>query len=66
MRKDPYSITIPYGAKKAAEEAEKKIVDECKEAKPDMYKINKLREEQFMPGLFDDVYGNYTRFRTPW
>jgi hypothetical protein len=66
MRKDPYSTTIPYGAKKAAQDAEKKIVEECQAVRPDMYKINKLREMQYMPGLFDDVYSNYIRFRNPW
>ena len=66
MRKNPYSDKAPYEVRKAVEGINKEIEEELKEIRPDMYRINKLREEMYMPGLFSDVYGYYDRFRSPW
>lgn len=62
---NPYG-GIPYAAKKAVEEAGKKISEEMEKPNPDMYKINKINESRYMPGLFSDVFGYYDKFRNPW
>ena len=66
MRRDPYSNTIPYQARKAVEDINKKIGEEEKKPAPDAHKLNKMKEERYMPGLFADVMGYYDRFRSPW
>ena len=57
---------MPYAARKAVDDINKKIVEESGKAKPDAYKLNKMKEERYMPGLFSDVMGYYDRFRNPW
>ena len=66
MRRDPYSNTIPYQARKAVEDINKKIGEEEKKPAPDAHRLNKMKEERYMPGLFADVMGYYDRFRSPW
>jgi len=57
---------MPYAARKAVEDINKKIAEEAKKTKPDAHKLNKMKEERYMPGLFSDVMGYYDRFRNPW
>lgn len=57
---------MPYAARKAVEDINKKITEESEKMKPDAYRLNKMKEERYMPGLFSDVMGYYDRFRNPW
>ena len=57
---------MPYAARKAVEDINNKISEESGKPKPDAYKLNKMKEERYMPGLFSDVMGYYDRFRNPW
>lgn len=57
---------MPYAARKAVEDINKKITEESEKMKPDTYRLNKMKEERYMPGLFSDVMGYYDRFRNPW
>ena len=57
---------MPYAARKAVENVNKEISKEMKKEHPDVHRINKLKEERYMPGLFSDVMGYYDRFRNPW
>lgn len=52
--------------RKAVEDINEKISKEEENLNPDVYKLNKLKEERYMPGLFSDVMGYYDRFRNPW
>lgn len=66
MNKIPYSDKPSYSMRKAVEDINEKISKEEENLNPDAYKLNKLKEERYMPGLFSDVMGYYDRFRNPW
>ncbi len=57
---------MPYAARKAVEEVNKKIAEESGKPNPDAHRLNKMKEERYMPGLFSDIMGYYERFRNPW
>ena len=76
---DPTVKVIPYGKVWEVQDNEGddnvvylfvspkgKLIKKSGKAKPDAYKLNKMKEERYMPGLFSDVMGYYDRFRNPW
>ena len=66
MKRYPYDNGITYAAEKHIEEVNKEIKEERQKENPDFQKLNKMREERYMPGLFSDIMGYYDRFRSPW
>lgn len=61
----PYTGNLEMFERIAREES-KKIDEKIASGKYSAYQKMKLYEQKCMPGLFENIYGSYNKYRSPW
>ena len=52
--------------KRYQERLNEKMQEELKKEKPDLTKLNQLKQAKYLTPVFDDNFGTFERFRNPW